>query len=301
MRVIKAGESDADILKVYFDVRLTDNISPALSEAGGQPLLSVNGGAFSSNGLSTLTSFGYGQYYAVLDPTYLLVPGDILIPIYQGSTTLESRAEPIQVIDPNTYVAPTSATPIQYYGSIVNGNIFFSQMLNTDAWDQASNNDKIKALTMATRAIDRLNFAGIKLCQNQLLQFPRKNVSFLFPTLAMTGDNQDISPTEFTHNPSAEVIDTDYGLYLITKDTVIPTDIENAAYIIALRLLDGYDADTEQDNLMATSNKQGNAVTSYDRTWVPDYIKAGIPSATAWGYLRPYLRDPHDMQFIRAT
>lgn len=305
MRLIKAGETNADQLKVYFDIRLLDNISPALGETGGQPQLSINGNTFSNNGIFTLTLIGFGQYFALLDGAYLLVPGDILIPRYQGITTAESRAEPIQVIDPATYIAPQSATPIQYYGSTVNGDIFFSQRLDGSSWESATPQYKIRALTMATQAIDRLNFCGDKTDPAQILQFPRKNISFLFPSLSadnnsnsfnnyvqIFADNTDVVPTVFT---------SDYGVYLESQDSLIPNDIEVAAYLCANKFLDGYDPDVEIINLMAIQNKQGNAVTMYDRSFIPEFIKAGIPSATAWAYLRPYLRNPYELDMLRAT
>ena len=68
-------------------------------------------------------------------------------------------------------------TPIvnteDYYGSIVRAEQYFSERLGTRAWDTAIILDRTKALLMATRAIDRLNFAGDKSVSTQALQFPR--------------------------------------------------------------------------------------------------------------------------------
>ena len=50
---------------------------------------------------------------------------------------------------------------------------YFNGKLNTEAWDDASSADRVKALTMATEAIDRLNFRGTKTDDAQALQFPR--------------------------------------------------------------------------------------------------------------------------------
>lgn len=60
-----------------------------------------------------------------------------------------------------------------YYGSLTDANIYFDARLNSDAWEDASASDKEKALTMATRAIDRLNFVDAKTVSTQKLQFPR--------------------------------------------------------------------------------------------------------------------------------
>lgn len=50
---------------------------------------------------------------------------------------------------------------------------FDAGRLHSDAWDCANETDRNKALVMATRAIDRLNFHGQKADDSQALQFPR--------------------------------------------------------------------------------------------------------------------------------
>lgn len=59
------------------------------------------------------------------------------------------------------------------YGSIARAEQYFSERLGTRAWDTAVILDRTKALLMATRAIDRLNFAGSLHSDSQELQFPR--------------------------------------------------------------------------------------------------------------------------------
>ena len=59
------------------------------------------------------------------------------------------------------------------YASLSEAATYFSERLRTAPWDDASQDDKLKALKMATRAIDRLNFAGYKHDAAQEFQFPR--------------------------------------------------------------------------------------------------------------------------------
>ena len=59
------------------------------------------------------------------------------------------------------------------YIEISDANDYFAERLHTESWDDASNTDKNKALSMATRAIERLNFLGVKAEDDQELQFPR--------------------------------------------------------------------------------------------------------------------------------
>lgn len=50
---------------------------------------------------------------------------------------------------------------------------YFDLRLHTNAWDEAEDIDRTKALETATRLIDRLNFLGSKTDDSQELQFPR--------------------------------------------------------------------------------------------------------------------------------
>jgi len=50
---------------------------------------------------------------------------------------------------------------------------YFDERLNSEAWDDATEADQNKALTMATRQIDQLNYAGDMTEDDQDNQFPR--------------------------------------------------------------------------------------------------------------------------------
>lgn len=60
------------------------------------------------------------------------------------------------------------------YATIAEAQAYFDNRLNTEAWDDATDANKNKALGMATvTIIDRLNFRGEKTDPDQELQFPR--------------------------------------------------------------------------------------------------------------------------------
>lgn len=61
------------------------------------------------------------------------------------------------------------------YITIVEATAYFDGRLYTSCWDDASDTDRNKALTMATRSLDRLNYHGQKADPAQVLQFPRLN------------------------------------------------------------------------------------------------------------------------------
>lgn len=59
------------------------------------------------------------------------------------------------------------------YVSLAEANEYFSNRLHVDAWAEASDADKEKALAMATKAIDRQPLKGRKTDTAQTLAFPR--------------------------------------------------------------------------------------------------------------------------------
>ena len=59
------------------------------------------------------------------------------------------------------------------YVNLIEANEYFSNRLHADAWAEASDADKEKALAMATKAIDRQPLRGRKTETGQALAFPR--------------------------------------------------------------------------------------------------------------------------------
>ena len=143
------------------------------------------------------------------------------------------------------------------YATTSDMTTYLTGVLITDMWDEATLAEKNKALIMATRAIDRLDFQGEKYDEDQTAQFPR-------------GD-----------------------------DTTVPQDIIDANCALALALLDGVDPEQEVESLRLKSQGYASARVTYDSDFVPEYIRAGIPSKTAWNYLKPYLRDIEQISVSR--
>lgn len=59
------------------------------------------------------------------------------------------------------------------YADLAFANAYFAERLHTSAWDNALVVDRNKALAMATRDIDRLDFIGSKVEATQENEFPR--------------------------------------------------------------------------------------------------------------------------------
>jgi len=85
------------------------------------------------------------------------------------------------------------------------------------------------------------------------------------------------------------------------EDTVVPDDIKSACSEIALALLDGVDPELEWDNLRMVSQGYANVRSTYDANIPNEHISNGIPSVTAWRYLKPYLRDTQSVDMSRVN
>jgi hypothetical protein len=168
------------------------------------------------------------------------------------------------------------------YGTLSEANNYFDNRLRSTPWKRATSNDKRSALHEATQMIDRLNFAGNKTDPNQVHQFPRAPIP---------------SPTQIVVNESG--IPVTLASLDDPPDTVIPIDITYACFEIAMKLIQGYDPDREADLLATVSHSYSGVRTAFDRDFVPDYMRAGIPSFRAWSYLKPFLRDPAECFLTR--
>lgn len=82
-------------------------------------------------------------------------------------------------------------------------------------------------------------------------------------------------------------------------DTVVPTDIERACVYIAIELLDGFDPNIEFSNLQLIEQDFGGAKVKYSRSFSMEHLVAGIPSLDAWRHLKPYIRDPRQINLAR--
>lgn len=295
MRQIVVGASDSLSTRVYFDIRLLDGKSPALDRAGQQPLVSINGGSFSNIGIGALQSSGYGKYYAQLDSGILTTSGDIIQTVYVSGITEQSNGDTFQVVDSITGQPPGDATFVDFYGTVQEADVFFSQRLNTLPWDNADPETKQKSIIHATQIIDKLNYGGEQANDGQVLQFPRKNI-FVDTSLIFSSNSTPPAP------PGFEVVGTnDEGTIFESKDVNVPVEIKQATYLTGLALIDGWDPDTEAANLHVIVDKYGAASTSYNYAGIAPYILAGLPSITVWNLLQPFLRDPHAMSLTRSS
>lgn len=150
------------------------------------------------------------------------------------------------------------------YVSIEDANTFFEGRLEKQDWTYAINDDRLAALIQASTDIDKLNFEGYKLVDQQEHEFPRQ------------------------YNDCSVVLDDDN----------IPLNIKYAVCLQALALLGGFDANKEIESLSLRRAEYGGVKTEFDRSVLPIHIRAGI-NAEAWQLICPFMRDDKAIALFR--
>jgi hypothetical protein len=169
-----------------------------------------------------------------------------------------------------------------YYGTLAEANEYFDNRLFEEAWYDAAANDRPKALIKATQIIDYLNFKGFKATVYDIMY--DYDGSFLDPSEEEIREAEQEQELEF---PRGEDVD-------------VPDPIKLACWEIAYALLDGADSDLDIENLGVSSQAYASVRTTYARSQAQvEHLMHGVPSATSWRYLKPFLRDADEVKLSR--
>lgn len=84
-------------------------------------------------------------------------------------------------------------------------------------------------------------------------------------------------------------------------DSVVPIEIDQAGYEIALAFLDDYDLEQEAQTVGILTESYSGVRTTYDANHVDEHTVAGIPSIEAWRLLKPFLRDALVLRLSRVS
>jgi len=177
------------------------------------------------------------------------------------------------------------------YVTVQDAQTFFDDKLHETAWTLASATDRTKSLVAATRIIDQLNFKG------------DKNSVCALITANTDGTSSSISSYRAANQEAIRAANVaQENEFPRGKDTAVPEKIKWSTYEIAYALLDGVDPDIEMENIPVQLHGIGSVQTAYNRNQEPlEHILNGIPSATAWKYLKPFLRDDDHIRLSRVS
>lgn len=167
-----------------------------------------------------------------------------------------------------------------YYGTLQEADTYFENRLHEDIWFATSILDRPKALLRATQTIDALNYKGHKHTVWDLYQ-----------------EDEDATEDQIRVANLAQTLEFPRG-----SDLVEPTVIQIACFECAYMLLSGVDPDAELEQLAVVSQGIASVRTTYNRSQQPiEHLLHGIPSATAWRYLKPFLRDGYQVKLSRVS
>lgn len=172
-----------------------------------------------------------------------------------------------------------------HYATLEEADCYFESRLHTDLWDASLVSDRRKAMAMATRMIDTLNYTGEKTAAH---------IARLLLDAQSCGVFHRVNEATINAAGSTQPLEFPRG-----GDTVVPEDIKIACFEIAYALLDGRDPDQDLENLVVSSRGFSSVRSANDRSFLQEHTQAGIPSATAWRYLRRYLRDTSNLTISR--
>ena len=172
------------------------------------------------------------------------------------------------------------STGYEKYATIQEAQAYFDCKLHEVAWSAANPLEREPALIEATRIIDSLNFKG------------KKAVVYAY-CLA----NPKATDAEIRAQAVTQELEFPRG-----ADTTVPDRIKWACFEIAYALLDGVDPQYELENMSMNDHGIGSVRASFNRSQVPqEHFMNGVPSATAWKYLKPFLRDDKGLRMDRIS
>jgi hypothetical protein len=98
-RFVLANQATASKRRCYFQVvSSTDGMTAVTTEAGSQPQISTDGGAWTNTGIGVLTHIGSGRYYADVTQAAIATTGLIIETRYKGASTAECPGDTLHIV-----------------------------------------------------------------------------------------------------------------------------------------------------------------------------------------------------------
>lgn len=131
---VRKNEAIAARRRLHFHlVDLTDGFTPETGEAAGQPEISIDGAAFSSSGIGTLTAIGYGDYYAEVAQAAVNLNDGVIRGRYKSANTREARSLNVLIVGVDLREAAGALTNTTV-ADIATGNLTVKKADGTTTW-----------------------------------------------------------------------------------------------------------------------------------------------------------------------
>lgn len=168
------------------------------------------------------------------------------------------------------------------YGTVNGGDAYFGSRLHNYDWLNASAADKLAGITEASELINQFDYVEQKY------------------TIAVLGDRDDYTDAAWEAAVvAANVAQPDE--FPRGDSTTVPTEIEEATYLIAQALLSGRDPEQDLEDQTLKSARLGQLASQRDVTGNSmEHIAHLIPSPKAWNKIKPFLRERNQFCYNRA-
>lgn len=115
---VRKNEATAAKRRMFFHcVDATDGYTPKTGEATEQPEISIDGAAWTSSGIGTLTAIGNGDYYADVTQATVNYNWRLIRARYKSAATREARAENVLLVGGSLHEAIAAVTNKTVYDS----------------------------------------------------------------------------------------------------------------------------------------------------------------------------------------
>jgi hypothetical protein len=196
-RLVLANQATATRRRAYFDCRdVTDGLTPETGEAGGQPQISTNGGAFTNTGIGTLTHMGNGRYYADVTQTAVATAGDVIETRYKSANTAETPGDTFQVVafDPDNAVR-LGLTALPNAAADAAGGLPISDAGGLDLDSKLANTNEVTAARMGALT-DWINGGRLDLILDAILEDTGTTLDALIQAIKAKTDNLPTDPAD---------------------------------------------------------------------------------------------------------
>ena len=99
----------------------------------------------------------------------------------------------------------------------------------------------------------------------------------------------------------SKTVDSQTNQFPRGGETEVQQEILDACAEIAFNLLDGVEPDLELENVGVVHQGVSSAKTTYDRSFVAEHLANGVPSATAWQMMKPFMVDVNSVSISRVN
>lgn len=181
------------------------------------------------------------------------------------------------------------------YVTVQQADLYFSARLNSDPWFTASQQQKMAALITSTKDIDRLDFVGVKWCDDQETEWPRiVEPYFIGNVTALITPNTADPYSPLPGEVLSSIPEVRANAKKTFPDAILAACCENAFVLLA-----GKDMELEMESADVETSTFSGVRETYSQNTAHEATRHGIASLKAWVIMYPWFRDNLNFSLCR--